>query len=70
MAVGVRVVRADGFGVLGYGPAFARALVEQVFRYTVIVWLIDMLFPLWDGRRQTLHDKVVASVVIGIRNAG
>jgi uncharacterized RDD family membrane protein YckC len=27
-------------------------------------WLLDHLWPLWDGRRQALHDKVVASVVI------
>jgi uncharacterized RDD family membrane protein YckC len=70
MAVGVRVVRDGSLGVLGYGPALVRAVIEQVFRYTVIVWVIDMLFPLWDGKRQTLHDKVVASVVIRVRNTG
>jgi uncharacterized RDD family membrane protein YckC len=70
MAVGVRVVRDTGHGPLGYGAAFARSLIEQIFRFTVIVWLVDMLFPLWDGKRQTLHDKIVTSVVIRIRNAG
>ena len=26
-----------------------------------------MLFPLWDTRRQTLHDKVAGSVVLRVR---
>jgi uncharacterized RDD family membrane protein YckC len=71
-AVGVRVVRNGSEGVLGYGLAFGRALVEQVFRllsftiiFLVVVWLLDMLWPLWDKpRRQTLHDKVVHTVVL------
>jgi uncharacterized RDD family membrane protein YckC len=70
MAVGARAVRADGHTVLGYGPALGRAVLEEVFRFTVIVWIIDMLFPLWDRRNQTLHDKAARSVVIRVRNAG
>jgi uncharacterized RDD family membrane protein YckC len=70
MAVGVRAVRADGHTVLGYGPALGRAVLEQVLRYTVIVWILDMLFPLWDAKNQTLHDKASGSVVIRVRNAG
>ena len=30
----------------------------------VIPWIIDMLWPLWDDRNQTLHDKVVGTVVL------
>jgi uncharacterized RDD family membrane protein YckC len=70
MAVGARAVRADGHTALGYGPAFGRSVLEVVFRFTVIVWILDMLFPLWDARNQTLHDKAVGSVVIRVRNAG
>ena len=70
MAVGARAVRADGYTVLGYGPALGRSVLEQVFRYTVIVWILDMLFPLWDAKNQTLHDKAAGSVVIRVRNAG
>jgi uncharacterized RDD family membrane protein YckC len=29
-----------------------------------LLWLIDYLFPLWDPRKQTLHDKAVKSIVI------
>jgi uncharacterized RDD family membrane protein YckC len=50
-------------------------LVEEVFRLlgsaTIIlgvVWLLDMLFPLWDKQRQTLHDKIAKTVVLRVRN--
>jgi uncharacterized RDD family membrane protein YckC len=67
MAVGVRGLSGDHGGPVGYGRAFWRSLLEQLFRLTVIVWIIDMLFPLWDSRRQTLHDKAVGSVVVRVR---
>ncbi|HTU37789.1 MAG TPA: RDD family protein [Acidimicrobiales bacterium] len=76
MAVGVRAVRDESFAVLGYGRALARALVEGIFRllsllsfFLGIIWLLDMLWPLWDGKRQTLHDKCAGSVVLRIRAA-
>jgi hypothetical protein len=28
--------------------------------------LIDYLWPLWDGQNQTLHDKVVDSIVVKV----
>jgi uncharacterized RDD family membrane protein YckC len=77
MAVGVRAVRDQSLEVLGYGRALARAVVEGVFRlidllsvFLGLIWLLDMLFPLWDGKRQTLHDKVAGSVVLRIRPGG
>jgi len=27
-------------------------------------WVLDVLFPLWDAKNQTLHDKVAGTVVI------
>jgi uncharacterized RDD family membrane protein YckC len=75
MAVGIRVVRDGTNAIVGYGRAFGRALVEQVFRLlgsaTIIlgvIWLLDMLFPLWDKKRQTLHDKITGTVVLRVRN--
>jgi hypothetical protein len=35
-----------------------------MFILFVVPWVIDMLWPLWDPRNQTLHDKVVNSVVV------
>jgi uncharacterized RDD family membrane protein YckC len=75
MAVGVRAVREGTAEMVGYGRAFWRALLEQVFRLlgvlTLILgvlWLLDMLFPLWDQKRQTLHDKVAGTVVLRLRH--
>jgi len=70
MAVGVRGLSGDHGGPVGYGRAFWRSLLEQVFRVTIIIWIVDMLFPLWDSRRQTLHDKAVGSVVVRARPGG
>jgi uncharacterized RDD family membrane protein YckC len=70
MAVGVRCVRDETHEVVGYGKALGRSLVETVFRLTVIVGLLDDLWPLWDRKNQTLHDKVVSTVVIRTRNPG
>jgi len=77
MAVGVRAVRDESFAVLGYGRALARALFEVVLRLINLlffllglIWLLDMLFPLWDRKRQTLHDKAAGSVVLRVRPAG
>ena len=76
-AVGVRAVREGSFEVLGYGRALSRAVVEGVLRLIElffvllgVIWLLDMLFPLWDAKRQTLHDKVAGSVVVRLRPAG
>jgi uncharacterized RDD family membrane protein YckC len=70
MAVGVRAVGAETGEALGYGKAFGRSLLEQILRPTVVGWLLDGFFPLWDPRRQTLHDKASGTVVIRVRSAG
>jgi uncharacterized RDD family membrane protein YckC len=71
MAVGVRAVRDGTFERLGYTRAGVRALAEGVLRslellnpFLLLVWLLDALYPLWDRKRQTLHDKVGGSVVL------
>ena len=55
---------------MGYGLALGRSLIAFVFGLTVIVWIIDMLFPLWDPKRQTLHDKIVGTVVLRVARGG
>jgi uncharacterized RDD family membrane protein YckC len=71
MAVGVRAVRDGTFERLGYPRAGVRALTEGVLRtlelinpFLILVWLIDVLYPVWDQKRQTLHDKAGGSVVL------
>jgi uncharacterized RDD family membrane protein YckC len=63
-AVGIRCVRVDG-ARLGYGKALWRAVVEQCLLLALLIpWIIDMLFPLWDRRNQTIHDKAVDCLVV------
>jgi uncharacterized RDD family membrane protein YckC len=74
MLVRVRVVRDGSLDALGYGRAFGRAIVQQVFQTVgvlvtlgFLVGLLDGLWPLWDKKRQTLHDKVVRTVVLRVQ---
>ena len=71
MVVGVRAVRDGTFERLGYVRAGIRALAEGVLRsfellnpFLILIWFLDFLFPLWDQKRQTIHDKVGRSVVL------
>lgn len=70
MAVGVQCVRDETHDAVGYGKAFVRALVERIFFILFPVWVVNMLFPIWDRKRQTLHDKVVSTVVLRTRFPG
>jgi len=61
-------VRLDGDEdrPLGYVRAFIRALIPPFFWVLIIPGLLDVLWPLWDGKKQSLHDKLVGSVVIQV----
>ena len=63
-AVKIRCVTDGQFGQLGNGKSFGRYAIAAVFRFISFVGVIDRLFPLWDDKRQTLHDKVVSTVVL------
>jgi uncharacterized RDD family membrane protein YckC len=62
--LGIRVVDATTGEPIGYGRAFGRALIVAVFGFFTIPLIVDYLWPLWDSRNQTLHDKAVSSIVI------
>jgi uncharacterized RDD family membrane protein YckC len=47
---------------IGYGPALGRYLIQVAFGIFYLPLLVDYLWPLWDRRNQTLHDKVASSV--------
>lgn len=59
---GVRVIRQDTGGPIGYGKAFGRQLFALVISAQILY--IGYLWMLWDDRKQTLHDKVVGSIVV------
>jgi uncharacterized RDD family membrane protein YckC len=62
-ATGIAVRGIDGV-FLGVGPAMGRYAIQIVFGIFYLPSLLDYLWPLWDDRNQSLHDKVVNSVVV------
>lgn len=65
MAMKIRVADVNTGGPIGYGRAFVRWLVATVLWLVLYIpGLIDILFPLWDPKRQTIHDKAANSVVV------
>lgn len=68
MAVGTRVVDARTGGPIGPGRALGRWAAQVLFGLGVfllfIPLLLDYLWPLWDPRNQTLHDKIASTVVV------
>jgi hypothetical protein len=66
-------VIAAGFGLSQLDSnAVAVALIfGAIFTIVGPIWyviwaLLDYLWPLWDGRNQTLHDKVANSIVVRV----
>lgn len=58
---------ADGtypVGVMKGSIRAGSALVIAIFPFG---WLVDYLWPIWDRRNQTLHDKLARTVVLGNR---
>ena len=64
-AVAIQVRDAQTGGPISYARAFGRYLAE-IFAWLIlpILVFVDLLWPLWDDRLQTLHDKAVNTVVI------
>ena len=50
--------------LLTQGTAFVRLLVRAVMGFVPLLPMLDLLWPLWDPRNQTLHDKVAGTVVL------
>ena len=50
---------------LGFGMSFVREIIYFVAAALCgIVWIIAVLFPLWDPKRQSLADKIVNSICV------
>ena len=63
--LGIRVRDEATGGRIGYGRAFARWILPVLFwNFLYIPGILDGLWPLWDEKRQTWHDKIVRSVVV------
>ena len=59
--VGIRLIKEVDGTPVGPGMAFVRYLLHSVINQACY---IDYLWPLWDAKKQTLTDKVLATVVI------
>ncbi len=67
MALKIKAVDARTGELIGFPRALGRDLFMRLLAALFFIPLvIDLLFPAWDQRRQTLHDKVVSSVVIRV----
>ena len=65
MALKIQVRDANTGGPIGVGRGIGRAAIPSVLGALCgLITLVDGLWPLWDQRRQALHDKAVNSVVV------
>jgi uncharacterized RDD family membrane protein YckC len=64
MAMGISVRRMDQPGPLSIGTSLLRRLVPLAGLFVSVLTLIDYLWPLWDDKRQALHDKVAKTQVV------
>jgi uncharacterized RDD family membrane protein YckC len=58
--VGVHVVGRRGTPV-GALEGFFRWLLGGLLQWTLVGFLLDLLWPVFDGRGQTLHDKAIGT---------
>ncbi len=64
MALGISVRRVAEPGPLPLGTAVLRRLVPLAGQFVPFLSLLDGLWPLWDDKRQALHDKVASTQVV------
>jgi uncharacterized RDD family membrane protein YckC len=60
--VGISVVRESTGQATGAGLALGRVVLISVL--SVVTCYLNLLWPLWDDKKQALHDKVASTVVI------
>lgn len=70
MALKIQVRDEQTGGAIGYGRGFLRHVLQAGSQFASCIGLvfiiIDGLFPLWDPKRQAIHDKIAKSVVIDV----
>jgi uncharacterized RDD family membrane protein YckC len=60
-AAGLRVVDAHTGQLIGMGKNLGREVCAQIFNQLCV---LNVLWPLWDDKQQTWHDKVAGDVVV------
>jgi len=62
--VGIRVRRSEDAGRVGYARALGRVASVLFLSFCSLPLLVSYLWPLWDRRNQTLHDKMASTIVV------
>jgi uncharacterized RDD family membrane protein YckC len=62
-ALGIRVYDFRAGGPIGYGRALLRYIGRIV---STIPCLLGYFWMLWDGEKQTWHDKIATTVVVPV----
>ncbi|TCO43467.1 putative RDD family membrane protein YckC [Kribbella antiqua] len=60
-ALHLKLVDTNTYQPVGAGKAFLRELLAGIFNNACF---LNLLWPLWDDKKQTWHDKVVTTYVI------
>ncbi len=67
-ALGIRLARLADGQPIGAGLGFLRLFLDWLFWVACIIpGVLNLLWPLWDGRNQTWSDKITRSVVVRTR---
>jgi uncharacterized RDD family membrane protein YckC len=63
---GIRLIKEETLLSVGFGMAVVRYLVASVISTITcgIYGVLDLLWPLWDARRQRLTDKILKMNVV------
>ncbi len=64
-AVKIRCLDAKTGQVPSLGKALGRTMASSLFGVLALAWL-DLLWPAWDQKRQSLHDKLAATLVVDV----
>jgi uncharacterized RDD family membrane protein YckC len=77
MVLGLQVRLRNRPGPLPWGAVLARWATQYGYGVLSVLatatfltgtyWLLDNLWPLWDGKRQALHDKAAGTNVVFLR---
>jgi uncharacterized RDD family membrane protein YckC len=68
MAVGIKVVRADGSSPIGWGPALIRNVLRIVDG--LFVYVVGAIFVMTSPTKQRLGDRVANTVVVRRSSVG
>lgn len=77
MALGLQVRLRERPGTMPWGTLFLRFFVKKLGSIVGLIpvvggflqfgWLINFLWPLWDDKKQALHDKAAKTNVVRVR---